>query len=539
MVRPYILCLALLLAHTTATAADLASRIESVTVYPAGATVTRVANIELAAGENEIRLVGLVNSIDAERLQVEVANAGVRIGQIRLETEQQRDAYDAEVNRVLEGIDTLGRRIQAVDDSSNGARLRLKFLENIAEGYAKDAAVDGSRGAADVASWRAALGLLQSEAVDANQLIRDNEVQKSALQKDLSVLQRTLADLRGGSLQTVAAGLTLSTARAVSTQVRIRYYQDEASWSPVYEARLDSDTAALQLAQQANVRQGTEEDWINVELTLSTSQPAGELIAPELESEFLDLRQPLPVPARAPASEAVMMQSKAAYDSLEEIVVAGSREPVNVGNFAVSYNIPGRATVHNDTDEAVTLDLARYAFDTTLVTQVVPRRSMEAFLAARFTYDQNVPLFASRMTVYVDGTFAGYTEMPTALPNAEVSLPMGQDRRIEVKSESQGGEGGKSGLISKRKTEVTDFIFEITNRRSEDSYVEVLDLVPVARNRDIEVTVPRSATAPDESNIEDQPGLVKWKKKLGAGETWRIRHQYTVSYPADYVLVRQ
>lgn len=143
------------------------------------------------------------------------------------------------------------------------------------------------------------------------------------------------------------------------------------------------------------------------------------------------------------------------------------------------------------------------------------------------------------MTVFVDGAFAGNTEMPTAMPQAEVVLPMGQDRRIEVNAQTQGGQDRRDGIISKRKTEATDYVFEITNRRTAPSYVEVMDLYPVSRNKAVEVEIPRTATEPDARDLNDQPGLILWKKTLAPGEIWRIRHQYTVSYPADQVLSRE
>lgn len=225
-------------------------------------------------------------------------------------------------------------------------------------------------------------------------------------------------------------------------------------------------------------------------------------------------------------------------DEIEEMVVSGSRI-AKVGNFAVNYEIPGGSSVPNDSDEAVTLDLASFRFDTELVTRIVPRASTQAFLTARFTYNESVPLYRSDMRVFVDGVFAGFSEMPTALPKAEVLLPMGQDRRVEVKAESQGGEDGSGGIISRRKTEVTDYVFEITNRRDRPSIVEVLDRIPVARNREIDVDVPRTATQPSERDLDDQPGLIMWHNTLGAGESWRIRHQYTVTYPEKYELVSE
>jgi uncharacterized protein (TIGR02231 family) len=521
-------------------AADVPSRVEAVTVYPAGAIVTRVAAVDLVAGENEIRLVGLVPSVDDDYLQAEIADARVKIGQIRLSTEQQRDSFNAEITSVIGEIDAMTDRIKAIDDSSNAARLRLKFLDGLAQGYATDAWREGSGGTASIDSLRAALELLQSGSEDANQLIRSNDFTKAALGKDLSVLQRTLAGLRGASLGTVAAELTLTVDRAISTEVRLRYFQGEAYWSPSYESRLDSNTGRLELAQQAVVSQQTDEAWSNVALTLSTSEPTGELAAPELESEFLNIAQPQVRQASNLTMERAAQRSAAAdYEMVENIVVTGARRRANVGNFAVNYEIPGLTSVSNDSDEGITLDLARDNFNTELVSQIVPRESTQAFLAARFTYAKSLPLYGSEMMVFVDGVFSGVTEMPTVLPNAQVLLPMGQDRRIEVKSETQGGEGGQQGIISKRKTEATDYVFEITNRRDKPSYVEVRDLVPVARNRDINVEVPRSATPPDLKDIEDQPGLIQWNRTLQPGETWRIRHQYTVSYPADWVLIRE
>jgi len=170
---------------------------------------------------------------------------------------------------------------------------------------------------------------------------------------------------------------------------------------------------------------------------------------------------------------------------------------------------------------------------------VVPRESTDAFLAARFAYNQTLPLSASEMRLFVDGVYAGLSHMPAALPNSELTLPMGQDRRVEVKSLVQAGQDGVGGILSKRKTENTDYLFQITNRRAKTNLVEVYDRYPVAKNKVIKVDVPSSATEPTEKNIEGQPGVVVWRKELAGDEEWEIRHQYSVSYPANSQVVRQ
>ena len=177
--------------------------------------------------------------------------------------------------------------------------------------------------------------------------------------------------------------------------------------------------------------------------------------------------------------------------------------------------------------------------DTELVTRVVPRQSLDAFLTAQFTYGADVPLYASALQIYVDRVFVGESWMPTALPGQEMVLPMGQDRQVEFSLQDQGGEKGEGGFIGRTKTERTDLIFEVTNRRRSPTTVEVIDILPVAVNKDIDVTLGDDATPATESDFDDKRGVLVWRTTLSGGDTWRIRHEYEVEYPANKVLVRQ
>ena len=116
---------------------------------------------------------------------------------------------------------------------------------------------------------------------------------------------------------------------------------------------------------------------------------------------------------------------------------------------------------------------------------------------------------------------------------------MGLDRRIEVSVRDQGPRKDEGGFIGRRKEERTDYVYEIANRRGSATEVEVLDRYPTAVDQAIEVTIPRQATPPTERDYDGKPGLVLWRKTLGAGETWRVNHQYEVSYPADKKIAPQ
>jgi len=520
------------LGATSLAVADTKSRIEAVTVYPGGALVTRVASVDLSRGDNEIRLTGLVNELDSNSLQLAVSDASVRIGQLKVSTEQARQTAQARIAELQAQIGAKKREIQAVNDSTKAADLRLKFLDGLSQGYTGNTVNGGS--ALPVSELRQVLSLLQSEGEAASELKRANAAKLEPLNKDLSLLERQLAQLRGGGLSSKSVSVTLTAGAPLSATVRLTYYQYNAAWRPVYEARMDSDTGRLQLLQKAAVSQGTEESWDDVSLTLSTSEPNLNMDAPAVTPEFVDLRDPVVPMARGLKSRSLAGAPLVQADQMAEVVVTGARRVAS--NFAVNYAIPGRTSVPNAVDEETSLDIEGFEFDTTLVTLVVPRQSTDAFLQARFTYDEDVPLMSSDMRVFVDNVYTGDTRLPEILPNTQVELPMGLDRRVEVLSKSQGGETSVGGLISKRKQETTDYLFEVTNSRSQPTEVEIRDRVPVSRNKDIEVEILNRATPASESDVRNQPGLLVWRRTLEADETWTVRHAYTVSYPSDKVL---
>ncbi|MEM1232408.1 MAG: DUF4139 domain-containing protein, partial [Pseudomonadota bacterium] len=113
------------------------------------------------------------------------------------------------------------------------------------------------------------------------------------------------------------------------------------------------------------------------------------------------------------------------------------------------------------------------------------------------------------------------------------------DRRVEVEVRNQGGRGGTSGLIGKRRTERTDYLFRLTNRRDQPTEMEVRDLLPVSRDRAIKVLPLRAATPPAERDVDNEPGLLLWRQQVEPGATWEIRHGYSVEYPADRRLARE
>lgn len=527
-------------AAATKLEAQVETTVSDVTVYTNGALVTRSAPLRLTAGEQRFELTGFPSNLDPQTMRLEVNNKAVRVGQVNIKNNQLLAATDPVVVALKQKIALKEDQLRQVQDSSKAAKLQLKFLDSLATGYAKEAWIGSAQGSADIASWKQALGLMQSGSEAANKIIRKNILKLSSLNREMSLLQRELSDKRGLRVSNNSVVVSLSSSEVGNAMVKIHYLQNDAGWGPNYEARLNSTDGNLLLAQKAVLWQSTEEPWQNAKVTLSTSQPSQQMQAPVLSSEFYDLQQkPRPVQVRRSKVYAAAPMASAMSDSLEEVAVSGSiRAAEWSGAYAQNFPIAGRISVSNNRDETQRYDLEVFQFSAKLVTQITPMQSTQAYLSARFTHAGKNPIYGDQMLVYVDGVLMGSALMPTILPGAEVTLPMGIDRRIEVKVDNLGGLGGNRGIVQKQVTDTTDLVFEITNRRTAVANIEVRAVYPVSKNKALKIKIGNKATPPTEPNVDGNTGVALWQQQVKSGETWTINYNYSKTRPADRDLRR-
>src|SRR5262245_20933455 len=171
---------------------ETASRIDNVTVYPDGATVTRMIRAELPAGDTTVVLRDFPPGLDVSSLRVEGdAQARLSIGSI----DARPPRIDrAPVNPALEArIETLKDERAVLDDRIAAAAARKKFVERFAE---TSPAGLGEKGEArPLAEWRAAFAAVSEEIAAADATIREARLRQREIDRDLARLAaQTRAD---------------------------------------------------------------------------------------------------------------------------------------------------------------------------------------------------------------------------------------------------------------------------------------------------------------------------------------------------------
>lgn len=542
--RASVCALLLLSAIVPASAADVetASTVDSVTVYPDGATVTRIIKVNLPAGDTVVLAKDFPLALDPASLRVEgEGSARIQIGSIDARQPAPRPVQAApEREKKIQALEderaALGDRIAAATARKDFAR---RFASDAPLGLGEESS------ARPLSEWREAFRAVEEEIVAADEVIRGFQVKQRDVEAELAILR---AGQKADPPRKLEVRIDLTAQAAGAATLRVSYSVRDARWQPIYDARLDTGTKerkpSLELVRRAEIVQRTGEDWADVALAVSTVRTSRGGGAPDLNSIIVRYPQAppqLPRPqAMAPASRAMIGESareKLAAD------VAASPAPVEErsaiiesGGFQALFRIPGRVSLGAG-EGARSLRIASTALAPELLVRAAPVVDDTAFLEASFTQGEEAPLLPGRVSLYRDGTYVGRGRIALAQKDETVRLGFGADEKVKITRAVVRKSEGSAGLITSSKTDEREFRTTLRNAHAVPVRITVEEQLPVAENADIQVEMLPSSTPPTQKDVRDQRGVMAWTMEVPAGETREVKFGWRVRWPADRTVV--
>jgi uncharacterized protein (TIGR02231 family) len=534
------------LAAANARAADIeaTSAVDAVTVYPDGASVTRVVTLDLPAGDNSAVLNDFPLSLDTSSLRVE-GEAGAKLTIGAIDARPPRDVTPV-------NLPELDRRIEALKDQRDdlegvvaAATARRKFAEHFAE--SSPAGIGDKGEARPMAEWRQAFVAVAEEVAAADSAIRDAERKQRDIDREIERLE---SDREAKPPSKLAVRIDLAAAAATRATLRVTYTVHDARWTPLYDARLDTGAKdrkpALELVRRAEITQETGEDWSNVALAVSTVRTARGGNAPELNSLIVQYpRQysaaPAPSPSRVAAYDDMrpLARSVAQAKIVDTVPVRADEQQsaAEIGSFQVSFKVPGRVSIGaSEGSKSLMISTASIAPD--LVVRSAPVRDSTAFLEASFKQNEDAPLLPGRVSIYRDGVFVGRGHMTAVSKDETARLGFGADDKVKVERAVVKRNEGSTGLIvTTAKTDERSFKTSVRNGHDFPIRIAITDQLPVSESEDIQVEMLPSTTPPTVSNLRDKRGVLEWAFDAKPGELKEIAFAWRVQYPKDKAVI--
>ncbi|PIT01243.1 hypothetical protein TSA1_11110 [Bradyrhizobium nitroreducens] len=525
---------------------DAHSAIDTVTVYPDGATVTRVIALDLAAGDSTLVAKDFPLTLDPSSLRVEgEAGAKLTIGTIDARPPRAAPPVNLpELDKRIEALRDQRADLQGAIDSANARR---SFAQHFAE--ASPAGLGDKGEARPITEWRAAFAAVAEEIATADTAIRDATRKQRELDRQIAQLEAERSAKPPSKLE---VRIDVASAAATKATLRVTYAVRNARWVPLYDARLDTGAKdrkpQLELVRRAEITQSTGEDWSNVALGVSTVRIGRGGSAPELGSlvaQYPQVPKPLalgtasdlarPAPMTRQAQSPAMAKMAEAAESRER---ADEQQAVaEIGGFQATFKIPGRVSLGAQ-EGAKSMRIAAMTVPADLAVRAAPVLDPTAFLEASFKQTDDTTLLPGKVAIYRDGVFVGRGKISASAKDDTVRLGFGADDKIKIeRAVLKRNEGSAGLLVTTSKTDERSFKTTIRNGHDFPIRVAIEDQLPVSENEDIVVEMLPATTPPTASNIRDKRGVLEWSFDAKPGEVKDISFAWRIRWPKDKSMV--
>ncbi|HEV3185807.1 MAG TPA: mucoidy inhibitor MuiA family protein [Xanthobacteraceae bacterium] len=536
---PMLIFAVLATAPAAAGEVEVRSQIDTVTVYPDGATVTRVIRVDLPGGDTTLIDRDFPPGLDPASLRIEgETSARVVIGAI--DARAPRPDRPANAPEIEKQVEALRDERAALDDGIAAQSARKAFAQRFAE----QAPVAGGDkgGARPLAEWREAFSAVAVEISATDAAIRESKLKQRDIDRKLVRLN---AQIQANPARKLEVRVDLAAEAAATATFRVTYAVRGARWVPLYDARLDSGgrdrKASLDLVRRAEIVQQTGEDWADVALSVSTVRTLKGGNAPDLRPMLVRYEQPRPVAtggqlrADRLVQQAAPPPAAAAPD--DEKVVAVEREAaVDTGGFQAVFRVPGRISVAAN-EGAKSFRIAAAALSPDLLVRATPALDAAAYLQASFKHGEDAPLLPGRVSLYRDGVYVGRGDMPGAAKEETVRLGFGADDKVKVVRSVVRRSEGSAGIISSAKTDEREFKIAVRNGHDAAVRVAIEDRLPVSEVADVTVEMLPATTPPTERDAGDRRGVLAWTFDAPPAELREIKLAWRVRWPADKSII--
>ena len=185
------------------------------------------------------------------------------------------------------------------------------------------------------------------------------------------------------------------------------------------------------------------------------------------------------------------------------------------------YTVPSEGT-------PTLVDIARFDLPVTYEYYAAPAAEEQAYLTARLTDWASLNIQSGRSNLFFKNTFIGQTYLQLQSVEDTLDISLGIDQGIGVERKRQ-EEFTRNQVLSGRRVDTYAYDIEVRNNKTVPITILIKDTVPVSTDNSIEVRLEES----DGASVEENTGILQWRRTLEAGASETISFRYSLRYPRD------
>jgi len=534
------------------------SDIDEVKLYLTAGEISRQQDVSLEKGRNKLIFSGISTYADPQSIQF-TGEGDFKLVSVSTEMDfLAAEEFNPRISILNDSLEVLKDKHQDLEDELNAYYAEQAVLNTNRNISGKDASLS-------VEQIRAAADFFRERTLKINRKI-------SSLRKDQRVNTGSLEDTRyqlielnyNENQRSNQVIILIDSENAKSMNTQLKYIVSDCGWAATYDLSADDLSQKINLKYKAKVYNNTGNEWKNVDLFLSTSDPQLSASHPELSPWYLSAsayhlgnkkaKYYAPQANRDDYREGAVsnlnIANQRAYDNymLNEDKESSGKissgftraevqqvsnlpkvqmQQIEISELSTEFEIASKFSCPADAKPYM-VDVKEMNLEATFSHITVPKLDRSVFLMANIVGWQELELIPGPTNVYFGGQYVGVSRIDTRNVSDTLSLSFGRDSKVMVVRKLL-SEMSTKKVIGSSKKDAYRFDITVRNNRKTPVNVRIYDQVPISTSSDI--------TIYDDilSGGEKSPttGEVIWNIKLAPNQGESKVIGYTVKYPKN------
>lgn len=511
------------------------AKVKNVTVYFNGAELSQSATLNLPAGNSEIVIKNVANSINESTIQIG-APSSVTVMSVQFTnnyiSEYEIDENSPAIKKVRDSIELVQKDIVKIQIEKGSYTKTIELLD-------RNQQVSGANSGLNVSELIKMVDYYKNKRSELSNSITSLSEKETKQNERLQKLKNRLEFDTKNEEKTSSGKLILQVMNSVAgnTPIDISYITNSATWKPFYDLRAENLASSINMMYKAQVTQNSGIDWKKVKLTLSSGVPNQNNQAPSLSPWFLNYaydyenenslqevvvtgynvrkKEKAEASVRSISADEIQKSSISNYTTIVENQLNTSFD------IDIPYDILSNGKMHSVTLKEMKLPATYKYF-------AVPKADKEAFLLAEISDYSKYNLLQGEANIVFEGMYVGKTQINPNQTSDTLRLSMGRDKKIAISREKIADKSGTKFLSSYKEQ---TFTYDIIVRNNKKEAVQILleDQYPISSDKEMTVELLQS----DKAKSNAETGILTWDLKLSPNEIKKIRISYKVKYPKD------
>lgn len=507
----------------------LESKISDVIVYKQNAEVSRKVSTKLVAGKQEIVLTGISTAINPASLQVLIAGAeNVTLLSAKYERNYLLPRKnDPEIEELKLQLDVLAEKNAWILEQKN-IYTGMEEVLNLSKSLNSSESGFTPNQVSEMAT------IYKTRFFEIRKEVFELRKQEKKISEERNNINAQLNE-KNAQFNKPSGNIVLQVSSVSPTTVNFKcsYIVTNSGWSPVYDLRSEGIEKDVVLNYKANVYQNTGQNWDNVNMMVSTGNPAinnDRPILTPLYANFYTANYNAGKDYNAGINEKSVNMAYAeeiVEDNLEYKNAFQYNAQASENQLSVTFKITHKQSINAD-GKLNMIPLESYNLETEYIYHAVPKLDKGAFLLAKVSNWGKYNLVSGDANIFFEGGYVGKSFINGNVTSDTLLVSMGRDESINI-DRKQKTEFCEVKFLGSNKKETLAYEISIKNKKSIAIKIEIMDQIPVSQTKDITIELLEKG----EAVYTKDYGKLLWTFDLSAGQSKTLEFSYAIKHPKD------